>query len=113
MARHSSEAIRATLRMPTLGPSNGVAADAAMGRSLSATRKELAELEALMGAQEEERKKQEEELARANLSATPMPPVLAPHDWDFVGACFFCFPAATTKSDSPKALTSPMPIRMV
>ena len=23
-------------------------------------------------------------------------PVLAPHDWDFVGACFFCFTAATT-----------------
>ena len=38
-----------------------------------------------------------EEMVRANLtSAGPLPPVFAPHDWDFTGACFFCFTAATT-----------------
>ena len=40
-----------------------------------------------------------EEMARTNLSvqeAQPLPAVLAPHDWDWVGACFFCFTAATT-----------------
>ena len=39
-----------------------------------------------------------EEMARTNLS-TPtdsLPSALAPHDWDFAGACFFCFTAATT-----------------
>ena len=38
-----------------------------------------------------------EEMVRANLStAVPLPSVLSPHDWDFTGACFFCFTAATT-----------------
>ena len=36
-----------------------------------------------------------EELVAANLSH-PHEPALAPRDWDFVGACFFCFTAATT-----------------
>lgn len=40
-----------------------------------------------------------EELIRARLpnkTGDPLPAALAPHDWDFVGACFFCFTAATT-----------------
>ena len=37
-----------------------------------------------------------EEMVRANISSAALPDVLAPHDWDFVGACFFCFTAATT-----------------
>lgn len=40
-----------------------------------------------------------EELMRASLpnrTGGSLPSALAPHDWDFVGACFFCFTAATT-----------------
>ena len=39
-----------------------------------------------------------EEMVRADLSssAAERPSVVAPHDWDFTGACFFCFTAATT-----------------
>jgi hypothetical protein len=39
-----------------------------------------------------------EELTNANLSTAvaPLPAILAPYDWDFVGAAFFCFTAATT-----------------
>ena len=37
-----------------------------------------------------------EELTAASLDAGSDEPALAPHDWDFTGACFFCFTAATT-----------------
>ena len=37
-----------------------------------------------------------EEMANLTADATATPNILTPHDWDFAGACFFCFTAATT-----------------
>ena len=52
------------------------------------TQPEFHEMVAFMG--------KEDRVAEEMLRSDSGDPALAPHDWDFVGACFFCFTAATT-----------------